>query len=104
VKAYGLPMRELFVYYRVPAMHVVAAHGLVQKAHAELSRCHIGLQVRLLRRDAEVATTQTWMEIYAWPGSPGGVTSSLQAEIELAAEALLPLIDGLRHCEGFEAV
>jgi hypothetical protein len=104
VNADPLPMRELFVYYRVPAMHVAAARLAVRTLHADLSKRHAGLQVRLLRRDCEDAGTQTWMETCAWPGSPGGVTPSLQAEIEFAAAALLPLIDGPRHCEVFEPV
>ena len=104
MKADPLPMRELFVYYRVPAMHAAAARHVVQTLQAELAERHPGLQARLLRRDPEEAATQTWMETWAWPGNPGGVTPSLHSAIELTAEALLPLLDGPRHCEVFEPV
>ena len=95
-------MRELFVYYRVAAPQAVAALGAVQRLQAGLGERHARLQARLLRRDAEPGGAQTWLEIYAWPGSVGGVTQSVQAEIEHAAEALMALIDGPRHCEVFE--
>ena len=95
-------MRELFVYYRMAAAQAVPARVEVARLQAGLREHHPGLQARLLRRQGEPDGLQTWMEIYAWPERFGGVTQSLQAEIERAAEALAPLIDGPRHGEAFE--
>lgn len=95
-------MRELFVYYRVAAPQAVAVLGAVRRLQAGLGERHAGLQTRLLRRDGEPGGSQTWLEIYTWPGSDGGVTQRVQAEIEHAAEALMALLDGPRHCEVFE--
>jgi Domain of unknown function (DUF4936) len=95
-------MRELFVYYRVADAVAAAADAAVRRLQAGLCDRHDGLQARLLRRQGDPGGLQTWMEIYARPGQPGGVTPSLQAKIERAAEMLAPLIDGPRHCEVFE--
>ena len=97
-------MRELFVYYRMAAAQAVPARAEVDRLQAGLRERHPGLQARLLRREAAPDGLQTWMEIYAWPDRAGGVVPGLQAEIERAAEALAPLIDGARHCEVFEPV
>ena len=98
-------MRELFVYYRVRADDAEAALVLVRGLQARLMAQHPGLIARLLRRPAETAGLQTWMETYAIdPGhSPGGIGRELQAAIETQATALLPLLDGSRRTEVFVA-
>jgi hypothetical protein len=96
------PGRELFVYYRVATMHADAARLEVRRFQADLCVRHRALQARLLRRPGEVVDVQTWMEVYALPQEPGGVSEALQAEIEHAADRLMPLIDGPRHCEVFQ--
>ncbi len=104
-------MRELFVYYRVPAAQTGAARSVVLEFQAELSLRHPALMARLLRRDENVIqgidgnSEQTWMETYVIDARThaGGVSAALQAEIEAAACALAPFIDGTRHTEVFIA-
>ena len=96
-------MRELFVYYRVPAGQALAALAEVQRFQAGLVETHVGLHARLLRRAGKIDGAQTWMETYAWPQRACGVTQSLQREIERATARLAPLLDGERHIEVFEA-
>lgn len=97
-------MRELFIYYRVAAAHAASARERVQQLQRDLQARHPGLQARLLRRPGEAAGLQTWMEIYARPTLAGGVSTALERDIEQAAEALAPLLDGPRHCEVFEPI
>ena len=98
-------MRELFVYYRVPAAGARAAQATAIAAQAALRAAHPGLVARLLRRDDGVdagqAAAATWMETYARPCVPPGVDEALQSAIESACAPLLALIDGARHVEAF---
>jgi hypothetical protein len=98
-------MRELFIYYRLQINHVADAATLqtqVAKMQNSLQFKHRGLQARLLKRFELVDEWQTWMETYAWPENPCGVSEALQAEIETAAAVALegwPTL--LRHMEVF---
>ena len=98
-------MRELFVYYRVPAAEAAAALAQVQALHAELRSIAPGLDARLLRRPDEAGGQQTWMETYALDAceGPAGVGPELQAEIEARAARLVTRIAGSRHVEVFIA-
>ena len=98
-------MRELFVYYRVPAAAADAAHAEVRALHAELRASMPALRLRLLRRPGETAGLQTWMEIYATEPSlePAGIGAAQQAEIEAIAARRLTRIAGPRHVEVFIA-
>ena len=99
-------MRELFVYYRVPAASAAAAHAAATAAQAALRAAHPGLVARLLRRDGGIDgshSSATWMETYARPAAPHGVDEALQSAIESACAPLLALIDGPRHAEAFDA-
>jgi uncharacterized protein DUF4936 len=93
-------MRELFIYYRIPAASASAALQTVLALQARLRRRHPGLNARLLRRP-ETTDPQTWMETYAFPLDAGGVTPEIEAEIESAAMGLAPFIAGARHIEVF---
>ncbi|HEX6704904.1 MAG TPA: DUF4936 family protein [Albitalea sp.] len=94
-------MRELFIYYRIPAASASAALQTVLALQARLRQRHPGLTARLLRRP-ETTDPQTWMETYAFPLDAGGVTLAIEAEIEAAAMGLAPFIAGARHIEVFE--
>lgn len=97
-------MRELFIYYRATIDNASALHAAAQALQTELQARHPGLRTRLLRRPDVVDGLHTWMETYAAPLSPNGITESLQAEIERAAVAKLgSLITGPRHTESFIA-
>lgn len=97
-------MRELFIYYRTTIENAAVLHDAVLALQAELQTRHPGLQTRLLRRPEAADGLHTWMETYAAPLSPTGISESLRAEIEAAAEArLASLITGPRHTEGFDA-
>ncbi|HEX7435363.1 MAG TPA: DUF4936 family protein [Caldimonas sp.] len=96
-------MRELFVYYRVPAAQAAAAEAEVRALQADLRAAMTGLRTRLLRRPEESGVQQTWMEIYAFDAAqePAGVSPELQAEIEAEASRRLTRIEGPRHVEVF---
>jgi hypothetical protein len=100
-------MRELFIYYRVRSHDVPAAHAAVVELQLRLRERHPGLSARLLCRDEGGGTSasQTWMEIYAIDPMHrnAGISSELQAEIEVEAHSLSALIDGVRHTEAFNA-
>lgn len=96
------PVRELFVYYRVPVDLAEEARGRVLQMQAGLCERHAGLQARLLRRPGDAAGLQTWMETYAWPERSHGIADDVQSEIERAASVLAPWHDGPRHAEVFE--
>jgi hypothetical protein len=96
-------MRELFVYYRVDAPNAAAARRAVQAMHERLRGAYPGLETRLLIRAGDGATPQTWMEVYALPGSSRGVDADLEAAIEAQAAGWLHLIAGSRHVEAFVA-
>lgn len=90
---------ELFVYYRVAPGDAAALGTAVQAMHAALTSAHPGLQARLLRRPEMAQGRLTFMEVYARP--PAGIDTSLRGEIEAAARALAPWLDGERHTEVF---
>ncbi len=97
-------MRELFIYYRTTIENAAVLHDAALALQADLRARHPGLQTRLLRRPEAADGLHTWMETYAAPWSPHGITDSLQGEIEVAAHAkLASLINGPRHIEGFDA-
>ncbi|MBC7955127.1 MAG: DUF4936 family protein [Cytophagales bacterium] len=95
-------MRELFIYYRTTIENASVLHATALALQAELQARHPGLQTRLLRRPEAANGLHTWMETYAAPLSPNGISESLQGEIEIAAHAkLASLIAGPRHTEIF---
>jgi len=98
-------VRELFIYYRqqlVDAAHAAAWQDQVLAMQLSLQDRHPGLQARLLCRPEPVDGWQTWMETYAWPGHPGGVTTALQDEIEREARRLSAAAVSIsRHIEVF---
>jgi hypothetical protein len=99
-------MRELYVYYRVRPGAEGDAAVHVNRLHEGLVADHPGLSARLLRRadtpaEARPGAAQTWMEIYALPGTSGGVSAALQDAIEVRAAVLAPFLDGGRHVEAF---
>ena len=93
-------MRELFIYYRATQENASVVHAEVSRVQDELRARHPGLQARLLRRPLAADGRHTWMETYS---SPIGISDALQRDIEHAALALAPLIDGKRHVEEFTA-
>jgi hypothetical protein len=97
-------MRELFIYYRSSLENADALQAKALDLQARLQARHTGLVTRLLRRPASSDEQWTWMETYARPESPEGVSEALQREIDTAAGMVLaPLIDGPRHTEVFIA-
>ncbi len=95
-------MRELFIYYQSTLENERVLHAEVLALQADLQTQHPGLQTRLLRRAEASDGMNTWMEIYAVPMLPEGVSDDLQREIEAAAKARLSLlITGPRHIESF---
>jgi hypothetical protein len=98
-------VRELYVYYRVPAPALARAEREVAELQADLRRGHPGLRARWLRRPAEPGETQTWMETYAVDPAvaPAGVDAALEQAIATAAAQRLTGIDGPRHVEVFLA-
>ena len=96
-------VRELFIYYRVVASREPEALACVLAFQAALRERHSTIQARLLRRPETQGGGQTWMETYAEPSVVGGITETLQAEIEALALPLAPLIAGPRHVEVFIA-
>jgi len=99
------PVRELFVYYRVPAADSAAAEDEVRSLQADLRAVIPGLAARLLRRPDQTDGRQTWMEIYSIEPAiaADGVNPSLQAIIEARAAERLTHIEGSRHVEVFLA-
>ncbi len=95
-------MRELFIYYRTTHDNASVLHAEALALQAELRARHPELQTRLMRRPEAADGLHTWMETYAAPQSPNGISDSLLAEIEqLAAARLAALIAGDRHIESF---
>jgi hypothetical protein len=97
-------MRELFIYYRMPVTNAAAARTRVDAFQARLRKRHEGLMTRLMCRPEAKNNQQTWMETYSFERSTqhaGGVTPTLQAEIESEAQCLVGLVDGERHAEVF---
>ena len=98
-------MRELYVYYRVPATATARTERELAEMQTFLRAAHPGLRARWLRQPAEAGDMQTWMETYAVdPGvAPEGIDSSLEQAIESAAAERLTGIAGPRHVEVFLA-
>jgi hypothetical protein len=98
-------MRELYVYYRVPAHALTRTESEVRALQAELRSAHPGLRARWLRRPAEPDAPQTWMEIYAADPAtaPHGIDAALEQAIAASAARRLTGIDGPRHVEVFLA-
>ena len=98
-------MRELYVYYRVPAHAVARTEVEVRALQADLRNAHPGLRARWLRRPAEADAAQTWMEIYAVDPSvaPLGIDADLEQAIAASAARCLTAIEGPRHVEVFLA-
>jgi hypothetical protein len=96
-------VRELFIYYRATIENASVLQAAALALQADLQARHPGLQARLLRRPEAADGLHTWMETYAAPLSPKGISESLQGEIETAALAIAPLITGPRHTESFDA-
>ena len=98
-------MRELFIYYRVPADAVSLARTQVEALQRALGAEIPNLRARLLRRpEPDPAGQTTFMETYAIaPPSSAGIDADLQARIEAAAAAALGALGGARHVEVFVA-
>ena len=98
-------MRELYVYYRVPADAVTRTEREVRALQADLRKAHPELRARWLRRPAEPDVPQTWMEVYATDPSfaPDGVNADLEQAIVTSAARCLTGIEGPRHVEVFFA-
>jgi hypothetical protein len=97
-------MRELYIYYRVRESAAAAARRDVAALQAALRAAHPGLEARLLHRPESSAGLQTWMEIYARPAQPGGVSVEVQADIEARAAQHATHLEGTRHVEVFVGV
>ena len=97
-------MRELFIYYRTQLAQSDVLQARIAALHSALRARHPGLQTRLMRRPEPVDGWLTWMETYALPHDPCGVSHSLQSEIEAAAAAALTgCAHEPRHTEVFVA-
>jgi hypothetical protein len=97
-------MRELFIYYRTQLAQADVLQAQIQALHSALRARHPGLQTRLMRRPEPVDGWLTWMETYALPHDPCGVTLALQREIEAATSAaLIGCVSEPRHTEVFVA-
>lgn len=99
------PGTELYVYYRVARPGARAAHQTVQEFQLRLRGQHPGLCARVLQRSDDHGDAITLMEIYSFDdGNRRGVDAALQAIIEGAASALVPLLASPRQTEVFHAL
>ncbi len=87
-------MRDLYIYYKVPAADAPALWPRVQSVQAHLAARH-GVAGQLRRRPEPKDGLQTWMEIY--PDAPDGIEALLAAAFDEAGVA----IAGQRHTEVF---
>lgn len=95
--------RELFIYWKVPAVQADAAHAAAHTLVQALGHAQPGLHVRLLRRADETSDKATFMETYRL--AAGDITPELQAAIEAeATRALAALGLRARHVEVFESL
>ena len=92
-------MREIFIYYQVPAAHVDTARAIVETFQERLRERLPGLTTRLLRRPEQQMELQTWMEVYARPDQ--GVTAEIESAIADEAGAMEGFTVGARHVEAF---
>jgi len=82
------PVRELYLYWKLPADRAAQALPALRAWQQALCAAHPGLQARLLRRADEAgASPQTWMEVYRHPGA--GIDAALQQRIRDEGGALL---------------
>ncbi len=99
-------MRELYIYYRVAEAHAAPARAATVAMQARLKQAHPQLLMRLLRRAETVEGNPTWMETYATEAASAegeaGISTALQALIEVAALDLQPWLASPRHIEVFE--
>lgn len=98
----GVPMRELYVYYRVRRVDAGPYRQAMDRLRDGLVGALPGLELRVLQRDdpAAPADHDTWMEIHRCP--PQGIEPAVERRIEsLAARHLDGLIVGERHLERF---
>ena len=94
--------RELFIYYRARPAEADALQSRVLAFQHRLRARHPGLVTRLLRRPEPDDGWQTWMETYALPSDPEGITPALERQIGQLASALLgPEMPEPRHVEVF---
>jgi hypothetical protein len=93
--------RELYVYYRVAAVHWHDAADAVVRWQQQLRHAQPGLSTRVLRRPETRDDAVTLMEVYA--GSCI-VDAAFEATIARGAPALQPWLLGERHIERFDAL
>lgn len=97
-------MRELYLYWKLPADQAMAALPALRAWQQALSDAHPGLETRLLRRaDQATSPMQTWMETYR--RASAGVDDALQQRIRSEGDALLATVSAsaTRVLEVFEA-
>lgn len=93
-------MRELYIYYKVPAVREAEVGRAVAATVPSLLASEPGLAVRWRRRPpVEGETLNTWMEVWT---HPSGIDVTLAARIESSAAAWQGMIEGPRHVEVFE--
>jgi len=93
--------RELFIYYRARTADAIAVQSEVLALQRRLRALEPGLEARLLRRPEPADDWQTWMETYALPGHPDGVSEALEQTIERLAAGELSRWCTARHVEVF---
>lgn len=93
--------RELFIYYRARTADAIALQSEVLALQQRLRALQPGLEARLLRRPEPADDWQTWMETYALPGHPDGVSEALEHTIERLAAETLARWSSARHVEVF---
>lgn len=81
---------ELYVYYKLQPERATVARAAFEAARAEAP-------VRLLQRQDGDPGLLTWMEIYG-----PGLADAAACERRIAA-VMAPYVQGLRHCEVFDA-
>jgi hypothetical protein len=103
----GIPMRELFIYYRLQITQVSEVAVLEQKVLTMQQQIEFqfhGLKTRLLRREnpSGADKERTWMEIYTFPETTEGVSLAIEQAIEQSAHALFGRMSSVqRHREVF---
>ena len=87
---------DLFIYYRVPAVHTVTMQKKVAAMQAALQK-HWPVATALKRRPELKEGCETWMEIYSQ--IPDDFPVALESAVQNAG--LLTLTEGGRHIETF---
>ncbi len=93
-------MRELFIYFRAQDRDDAGVKAAIHQMQDSLCQTWPGLSARLLCRPEVHDGLRTWMEVYAM-ASAEGVSPSMQASIDSAAQAIKPWLVGERHTEVF---